>query len=116
MPTHTGSCHCGAIAFSFDGEIGQAMACNCSICARKGVLMHFSPEAAFRLTTPEGNMATYRFNTHRIAHHFCPTCGIAPFSRATDKQGTPMVAVNLRCVDGVDPAALTVQMFDGRSL
>jgi hypothetical protein len=116
MPTHTGSCHCGAIAFSFDGEIGQAMACNCSICARKGVLMHFSPESDFRLNTPEETMGTYRFNTHRIAHHFCPTCGIAPFSRAAGKDGTPMVAVNLRCVDGVDPAALTVQMFDGRSL
>jgi hypothetical protein len=116
MSTHNGSCHCGAIAFSFDGEIGQALSCNCSICARKGSLLHFCPATTFRLKTPEENIATYKFNTHQIAHHFCRICGIAPFSRATDKKGNPGVAVNLRCVDGIDPAALPVMLFDGRSL
>lgn len=116
MTTHTGSCHCGSIAFSFEGGIEQALECNCSICARKGSLLHFVPAAAFRLTTPEQAMGSYTFNTHRIAHRFCPTCGIAPFSQANDKAGNAVVAVNLRCVDGVDPGALEIRKFDGRSL
>jgi uracil-DNA glycosylase len=39
-----GSCHCGGIAFDVEGELSQAMACNCSICARKGALMWFVPD------------------------------------------------------------------------
>ncbi|WP_442881038.1 GFA family protein, partial [Aeromonas sp.] len=32
---YKGSCHCGRIAFEAEGELTQAMACNCSICQRK---------------------------------------------------------------------------------
>jgi len=30
-----GSCHCGRIAFDVEGELTQAMECNCSHCSRK---------------------------------------------------------------------------------
>lgn len=40
---YKGSCHCGKIAFEVDGELTGAMACNCSICSRKGALMWFVP-------------------------------------------------------------------------
>lgn len=33
---YKGSCHCGAVAFEVEGEIGQVIDCNCSICSRKG--------------------------------------------------------------------------------
>lgn len=36
---YQGSCHCGRISFEVEGEINGAMACNCSICQRKGSLM-----------------------------------------------------------------------------
>ena len=37
---YQGSCHCGAIKFSYEGEeITQALRCTCSICRRKGALM-----------------------------------------------------------------------------
>ena len=38
---------------------------------------------------------------------------IAPFSEGTDPQGNPTVAVNVRCLDGVDPGALTVVQVNG---
>jgi hypothetical protein len=60
------------------------------------------------LGTPAADYATYTFNNHRIKHHFCPTCGIAPFSEASDKSGTPMAAVNARCLEGVEISALKV--------
>jgi len=114
MTTHTGSCHCGKIAYSFEsGPITEGLECNCSICARKGVIMHFIPASAFTLTTSQENLATYRFNKHVINHHFCPTCGIAPFSDGTDPRGNKMVAINLRCVEGVDPRALTLNFHNG---
>lgn len=113
---YSGSCHCGRIAFDVDGEINGAMACNCSICRRKGTLMWFVPRANLHLKTPAANLATYTFNKHVIQHHFCPVCGIHPFGEGVDPKGNKMAAVNLRCLDGLDLDAIPVQHFDGRSL
>jgi hypothetical protein len=33
-----GSCHCGAVRWSFDGTPESATACNCTVCRRYGVL------------------------------------------------------------------------------
>jgi hypothetical protein len=114
---HSGSCHCGRIAFTVEGEVAQAIDCNCSMCRRRGSLLAFFPRDAFALASKEGDYGTYRFNTERIAHHFCHTCGVAPFSEVTDpKSGQPMVAVNLRCLSGVDLEALRVHHYDGAAL
>ena len=116
MTTHSGGCHCGKVAYSFEGEIGEVLDCNCSLCQKRGGLLHFVPQSAFTLKTPREALATYRFNTHKLAHHFCSECGIAAFSEGADPKGNKMVAVNVRCVDGIDPRALTVRHFDGRKL
>jgi hypothetical protein len=113
---YSGSCHCGRIAFDVDAEIGQAVECNCSLCSRRGHLLAFVPARQVAFRTPEGDMSTYTFNRHRIRHHFCPTCGVAPLARASDSDGNPVVAVNVRCLEGLDLAALEVRHFDGRSL
>ena len=113
--TQKGSCHCGQIAFEVEGAPTEAMACNCSICQRKGVLMWFVPRGKLRLLTPPENMATYTFNTHVIQHHFCPTCGMHPFGEAPDPKGNAMAAVNIRCLEDIDLASIPVQMYDGRS-
>ncbi len=113
---YTGSCHCGRIAFEVEGTIDGALACNCSICQRKGSLLWFVPRSALRLLTPEADMAVYTFNRHLIRHRFCPVCGMHPFGEGRDPSGAEMAAVNLRCVDGVDLAAIPVQHFDGRAL
>lgn len=114
MTTHSGSCHCGNIAFDFEsGPITEGMACNCSMCRRKGAIMHFLPESAFTLKTPRENLATYRFNRHVIDHHFCADCGTAPFSEGADPKGNRMIAVNLCCVDDVDPRTLAIKFHNG---
>ena len=113
--THRGGCHCGRIAFDVEGEIGQVMDCNCSHCRPKGYLLWFVPRSQLHLHTPEAEMSTYFFNKHRIAHHFCPVCGVAPF--ADGQHGDrPMAAINVRCLEGVNPAELDIRQVDGRSL
>jgi hypothetical protein len=114
--TYKGSCHCGQTAFEVDGEITKAMACNCSICARKGSLLWFVPHSQFRLLTPEVDAATYAFNKHVITHRFCPTCGIHPYAEGTDQAGNRIAAINIRCLDGIDLDAVPIQHFDGRAL
>ena len=49
----SGSCHCGNIAFEVEGEIKEVMACNCSMCSRKGSLLWFVPRAKLRLALGE---------------------------------------------------------------
>ena len=115
MATYTGSCHCGRIAYDVEGEIDQVMDCNCSMCSRRGGLLWFVPRQALKLKTPESDYATYHFNTHKIDHHFCPVCGISPFSEGKMPDGSPMACVNVRCLEGVDLASLKVVPYDGRS-
>ena len=114
MTTHAGSYHCGRIAFTLEGDIGQVIDCNCSMCRRRGALLAFFPRSAMTLSTPESDIATYTFNKHLIRHHFCPTCGIAPFGEGKDpKTGEATVAINVRCLEGVDLGALQVIPYDG---
>ncbi|WP_018607590.1 GFA family protein [Uliginosibacterium gangwonense] len=113
---YKGSCHCGQIAFEVEGELTQAIECNCSICTRKAALMWFVPKNKFRLLTPEAHISTYTFGQHRIQHRFCPTCGIHPFGEGIDPAGNHMVAINVRCLENIELAALPVKHFDGRAL
>ena len=113
---YKGSCHCGQVAFEVEGELGQVIDCNCSIWARKGSLLWFGPRDRLRLLTPDYNLGTYTFGKHVIRHRFCPTCGIHPFGEGTDPAGNRMAAINVRCLEGIDFAALPVKHFDGRSL
>lgn len=113
---YKGSCHCGKIAFEVEGEIKGAIACNCSICSRKGSLMWFVPREKLNLLTPEDAASTYTFNKHVIKHRFCPTCGIHPYGEGVNPQGNRMAAINIRCLEGVDLASIPVQNFDGRSM
>ena len=114
--THHGSCHCGRVAFDLEGEVKDVIDCNCSMCRRRGSLLAFFPREALTLTTKDGDYGTYRFNKEHIAHHFCLTCGIAPFSEATHpKTGMPMAAVNVRCLPDIDLETLDVQKVDGAS-
>ena len=92
------------------------MSCNCSLCSRKGYLLTFVPASAFTLKTPLENIRTYTFNTGRIKHQFCPTCGCSPLGQGADPQGNAMVAINVRCLEDIDLDALTIKKVDGRSL
>lgn len=115
MTTHQGSCHCGRIKFEVEGNIDSALSCNCSICLRKGSLLWFVPRAALQLQTPESDTARYTFNKHVIQHVFCPTCGMHPYGEGKAPNGDAMAAVNIRCIEGIDLAAVPVTHFDGRS-
>jgi len=113
---YKGNCHCGKIALEVEGELGGAMACNCSICSRRGSLLWFVPRGQMRLLTSDEGVGTYTFRKHLIKHHFCRTCGIHPYAEAVDPKGKPMAAINIRCLEGVDLTSVPVQNFDGRSI
>jgi hypothetical protein len=114
--TYQGGCHCGAVRFEAEADLDGTMQCNCSHCEKKGFILAFTPLEKFRLISGEDRLTEYRFNRHAIAHRFCSVCGIQPFGFGAMPDGTQTAAVNVRCIDGVDLAALAPQAFDGRSL
>ncbi|MDE1158159.1 MAG: GFA family protein [Neorhizobium sp.] len=112
----SGSCHCGKIAFTADGEFSEAIECNCSYCRRQGALLAFVPRDRLALLTPRDALKTYYFHRKVIAHHFCDACGIAPFGEATMPGGREMAAINLRCVPEIDVSGVKVSQYDGASV
>ena len=75
-------------------------------------MLTFAPAAA--VTFSKDGSTEYRFNRYVIAHHFCPVCGIETHALA-DKDGTPMIAINVNCLEGVDARALDSKAVDGAS-
>ena len=114
MPTYRGSCHCGAVTFSFDDEpITTACRCNCSICVRRGAVMsdrYYQPGEV--MIAGLDACAVYIWGDRMMNHYFCRTCGIAPFSSVIEDG---RIRLNLGCVEGIDPSVLAVRAIDGRS-
>lgn len=111
---YTGSCQCGAIAFQVEADLDQTVTCNCSRCQRLGSVLTMVPASDFKLTA-DGRTTEYRFNKHAISHRFCPTCGIEAYALG-EKDGEAVVAVNVNCLDGVDPRALDSYHHDGAAV
>ena len=114
--SYTGGCHCGRVRYEATTDPGQAIACNCSKCAKHGLWLTFVKPEHFKLQHGLDALADYQFNRHVIHHVFCRNCGVESFARGKAPDGKDMFAVNVRCLDGVDVAALTPKPFDGRSL
>ncbi|MGC2458906.1 MAG: GFA family protein [Gallionellaceae bacterium] len=115
MQLYKGSCHCGAIHFSFEAEpFTHGIRCNCSFCSRKGTMMHLVPGAQFHMEAQEGALGQYQFGRKQAKHYFCKNCGIHTFSETSRRPGHYIV--NLGCVEGVDTFALETTMFDGKHL
>ena len=115
MANYQGSCHCGALRFSYEGEpIVRGLRCNCSICSRKGAMMtsEMIPPENFTIDADEDALGLYQFGIKTAKHYFCKQCGIYTFHETARKLGH--FRANIGCIDGVDPFALEADVFDGK--
>lgn len=112
--SYTGGCQCGAVAFEVDADLDQTMTCNCSRCQRMGFVLTFVPRADFRLVK-DGAVTEYRFNKEQIQHLFCPICGVESYAFGSHPQMGEVAAVNVNCLEGVDPRSLSSRHVDGAS-
>ena len=114
--TYQGSCHCGRVKYEVSLDLEKPVfACNCSVCGRSGTLLTFVAADSFKLLSGEDSLGDYQFNRNVIHHLFCKNCGIKAFARGKKQTGEDTVAVNARCLEGVDVGTLTVQHVDGKS-
>jgi hypothetical protein len=112
--TYRGSCHCGKVKFEVDADIDHVRACDCSICRRRGALLHRVEERDLRVLTPLEDLSLYQWNTRTAKDYFCPTCGILPFRRP--RTAPEKWSVNVRCLEGVDLSAIPVKHVHGSKL
>jgi hypothetical protein len=113
MPVHQGGCHCGRVRFRVHDDLSHVTVCNCSVCSKKGFLHVIVPRERFELLSGEDDLTTYRFNTGVAQHRFCRTCGVHSFY--IPRSDPDKIDVNVRCLDGVEIAKLTVIPFDGQN-
>lgn len=125
MTTYPGCCHCGRVRFTVEADIDHVRVCDCSVCVRRGALLHRVATDQLRLLTPWEDLSTYRWGTCTATDYFCRACGILPFrrpSRLTElerRAGTGPFSgwsVNVRCLDGIDLAALAARRIAGSEI
>ena len=89
-----GSCLCGEVRWSYDGEFSQATHCHCSMC-RKGHAAPFAtyavgPRAPFAFTAGEAAIRRYESSPGFI-RSFCGRCGsVLPNPHFADIVAIPM--------------------------
>lgn len=108
-----GTCHCGAVRWTFDGMPSSATACNCTICRRYGVLWAYDFEGEKIAAT--GVTKAYFHGSKTLGFHFCPECGCVAYWRGLSVQddGRRRIAVNLRLAEPDAVGAIAVEHLDG---
>lgn len=119
----TARCHCGRTEMEADGDLpAELTRCTCSLCSKRGhLLAYFSPEK-FRVKQADSD-GVYRWNSRRVAHHFCSACGCDTYadSPAFERNGswdgkTRRIGLNARLIDDFEAADWPVSVIDGKNL
>jgi hypothetical protein len=112
---YEGGCHCGRVRFSVDLDLAEpASRCNCTLCTKRGAAGKIVKPDALTILTGEDALTEYVYGATQ-KFRFCKHCGIHPFNYGNLQElHGEYVAVNVLCLDGIDPATLPVVYWDGR--
>jgi hypothetical protein len=123
VQTYTGSCHCGAIRFEADLDLGEGSnRCNCSYCAKARAWFAFAKgPTRFRLLDG-GGVSEYRWippgdaESH-LTFTFCRSCGVRTYAKGElEALGGTFHAISVPALDLTDEvrAAIPVKYINGR--
>ena len=116
MQHYEGGCQCGAVRFRCEADLDHTITCNCSRCQKLGSVLTFTSRDNFILLSGGDGLTEYLFNKHVIRHQFCNICGIESFAYGQMPDGMPMAAINVNCLDGIEPRELKSHHHDGRAV
>ena len=116
VETLKGTCVCGAVGWTFDGDPGEVTACNCTSCRRRGTLMIYDFEG--ERVNVFGQLSAFKRSDlgepPGLEMLFCPTCACIVGWRGLDvKDGRRRMAVNIRLCDPQLVSQLPIRSFDG---
>ena len=117
MKEYKGNCHCGAVRFSCKlPVIEQTMRCDCSLCARKGIIMTstlVTPDCIEISANPDF-LSSYQFGSKTARHYFCNRCGVHTFVETRLNPGC--YRINLGCIDELEALRLPDKIYPGKEL
>ena len=102
MTAHSGSCHCGAVRFTYSSDAPLSVrACQCSFCRKHGSRNVSDPagSAEIAATLP---LIRYRFGLGITDFLICPRCGSYVAAAMHDGDGS-LATFNLNCFDDPHP-------------
>lgn len=106
-----GSCHCGAVRLTVPKPPTEATQCGCSICRRYAGLWAYYPVGEVTISGPTDS---YVWGRRGIEYRRCAECGCVV--AWTPRVAYPECGVNVRMLEGLDLAAVTVIVEDDASM
>lgn len=76
---HTGSCLCGAVSFTVEGELPGPDACHCSECRKFSGHYFVSTDVPRSAVTIQGTERVRWYQTGKARRGFCEVCGSSLF-------------------------------------
>ncbi|MEO7065310.1 MAG: hypothetical protein ABI114_00215 [Rhodanobacter sp.] len=119
-----GRYHCGKTSFEIAGKIPEQLTrCTCFFCSKRGAQYAYYRPDQFQVNALPPDDGVYRWNTQRVDHHFCNSCGRPTFSDSlvferdgTWEQKTRRIGVNARLFDDFDAASAAIVVIDSKHL
>ena len=106
---HKGSCLCGAISFTVQGDLPAASACNCTICRKTTGHYEAGVDVGKSDVTIIGkDQVTWYFSSEYVRRGFCATCGSPMFFDQVDAE---WIGLNLGCFDGPTGTKIAQHIF-----
>ena len=106
---HKGSCLCGAVTFTIEGDLASPDACHCSQCRKQSGHVWASTDVPEDRIAIEGadNLTWYKAS-EKVRRGFCKTCGSYLF---WDPMGQPRLAVAMGAIDAPTGTKLGIHIF-----
>jgi len=108
-----GSCHCGAVRFTYPRQPDWLTDCNCSVCRRYSTLWAYARVSEITLSSAADATLAYIHGDKTLAMHSCKTCGCTTHWIALDQDSSSRMAVNFRMCDPAAYRDIRVRKFDG---
>lgn len=125
VKTYHGACHCRTIQFDIVTNLDHVRVCDCSICQRRGALIHRIPRSALTYHSDWQKLSIYTWGSLTAKDYFCSNCGILVFrepSKLLDDDSKESAeefdgwAINVRCLDDVDIDTIPIQKVFGSKI
>ena len=91
------SCHCGAVRLILPEPPREVVACDCSLCSRRGMLWaHYGGGEV----ATDGFTEDYSWGDRTICFCHCPKCGCTTHWQSNTEGERAKMGVNARLIDG----------------
>ena len=109
-----GSCHCGAVRFSYPRQPEWLTDCNCTVCRRYSTLWAYAPVGEITMQMAVDATIAYVHGDKTLAMHSCKTCGCTTHWMKLEFDESSRMGVNFRMCEPDDIENIRVRHLDGK--